>query len=474
MPNLLAYLMLLVWPLVTVWLFRRMPPGRAVVWAIFAGYLLLPPLAEFKLPALPGLNKFSIPVISVWLYCLIARGERVRFIPRHPVGRLLAVGLLLAPMLAAFSNTDPIRIGPGMFLPGQGIKDAMGSVLGQLSVIMSWALARHYLRDDRAVRDLLIALVMGMLVYSFPMLIEVRMSPQVNVWVYGFFQHSFDQMMRQGGFRPIVFLEHGLWVALLTMQSVLAAIILTRSETDDALRRRWRWAAIYLAVVLVLCKTMGALVYLLTLAPLLMLAGPRTITRVAVVLALLSLLYPLLQMMHLIPMRQMVEFAASLSPDRAQSLGFRFFMEEQLLERALERFWFGWGSWGRNLVYDPLTGDSISVTDGRWIIVLGSVGLFGFLCEFGLLCLPIFALARGATSRIAAGTALMLGVNMVDLLPNATLTPMTWLLSGALLGYVEERRRTPHATAGAGAAEPSGESPPAKGPDPLPRPRTLI
>ena len=33
--------------------------------------------------------------------------------------------------------------------------------------------------------------------------------------------------------------------------------------------------------------------------------------------------------------------------------------------------------------------------------------------------------------------ALMLGINMIDLIPNATLTPLTWLLAGAILGYAE-------------------------------------
>ena len=42
----------------------------------------------------------------------------------------------------------------------------------------------------------------------------------------GYFQHSFEQMMRAGGFRPIVFLYHGLWVAFLTATAVLAAFTL--------------------------------------------------------------------------------------------------------------------------------------------------------------------------------------------------------------------------------------------------------
>ncbi len=36
---------------------------------------------------------------------------------------------------------------------------------------------------------------------------------------------------------------------------------------------------------------------------------------------------------------------------------------------------------------------------------------------------------------------LLLGINAVELVPNATLTPITWLLSGALMGYAESLRR---------------------------------
>ena len=36
---------------------------------------------------------------------------------------------------------------------------------------------------------------------------------------------------------------------------------------------------------------------------------------------------------------------------------------------------------------------------------------------------------------------LMLAANAAELVPNATLTPLTWLLSGALMGYAETLRR---------------------------------
>lgn len=44
--------------------------------------------------------------------------------------------------------------------------------------------------------------MLGVLWYTIPMLIELRLSPQMNVWVYGFFQHDFIQTVRYGGSLP--------------------------------------------------------------------------------------------------------------------------------------------------------------------------------------------------------------------------------------------------------------------------------
>ena len=47
---------------------------------------------------------------------------------------------------------------------------------------------------------------------------------------------------------------------------------------------------------------------------------------------------------------------------------------------------------------------------------------------------------------ILGSLALLVGVNMIDLLPNASLTPWTWLLAGALLGRSEELRAAVYRT----------------------------
>ena len=160
---------------------------------------------------------------------------------------------------------------------------------------------------------------------------------------------------------------------------------------------------------------------------------------------MISLTYPLLRTFDLVPTKLIVEGVKSIDRDRAQSLEYRFDNEDILLRRASARPLFGWGRFGRSRVYDADTGKDLSVTDGRWIIDLGQFGLIGFLCEFGLLSICVyraalsFRLARSVEEQLAFATlALIVSINIFDLLPNSGLIPWTWLISGALLGQAEE------------------------------------
>ena len=292
-------------------------------------------------------------------------------------------------------------------------------------------------------RAILVALVLSGLAYSVPMLIEMRLSPQMNVWVYGFFQHDFFQTIRFGGYRPVVFLPHGLWVAFYALMCLAAALVLLRASPPGQLPK-YLLACVYLGLLLILSKSAGPVIYALGLTPLLLLTGRRWQLGMAALLAVLVVAYPLLRGAHLVPLDGIVAVAESFDRDRALSLAFRIGNEEQLLARAMERPWFGWGGYGRNLIHDGITGRTITIADGAWIIILGIYGWLGYIAEFGLLALPLLALGReaflqrgAAFSPYVAGVALILAANMVDLLPNATLIPFTWLMAGGLMGHAQ-------------------------------------
>ena len=453
MPNGIAYLMLLIWPFVCLLLFRTQKLERALIWSILGGYLFLPPLAEFNLPLVPGMDKVSIPNLSVLLILVFGMKERVDLWPSSRLAGLLVIGLVLSAIPTVLTNGDPINFevlenaDPIIFLidqlPGQSVRDIGSVLIAQALTLVPFLLARQFLSSEDGLRELLLAFMVGGLVYSIPSLIEIRFSPQINVWVYGFFQHSFAQTMRAGGFRPIVFLPHGLWLALFMCTALLGAAALARNA-PGADRRKMAAAVVYLVVVLILCKSAAAFVYGLLLLPLVLLAPARWQVRLAALFGAIAIGYPMLRNLGVIPIDAILAQAEAFSPARAQSLGFRFFNENQLLERAAEKPLFGWGGWGRSLIRHAETGEIISIPDGRWIIVFGTFGWLGYVCEFGLLALPLvmmwyFVRLNGdkALSPWVAPLTLILGVTMVDMLLNATLTPLTWLTAGAILGYVE-------------------------------------
>ncbi|UWR23511.1 hypothetical protein [Sulfitobacter sp. S190] len=454
MPNAIAYLALLAWPMVCLVMFRTLRVERALIWSIVGGYLLLPPLAEFNLPLVPALDKVSIPSVAALAILVLATSHKVHLWPEGRVARVLVVGFVLCAVPTVMTNREPIffevlsNADPILFLvdalPGQSIRDIGSVLIAQMLVLVPFLLARQFLSTEEGLRDVLVVLMLAGCAYSVLALIEIRFSPQMNVWTYGFFQHSFAQTIRGGGYRPIVFLPHGLWLALFFCTSMMAAVALAR-VTPKLDRWKALGVALYLFAILILCKSAAAAAYGVLLLPVVLFAPRRWQIALATCFALVAVTYPMLRNLGAIPTEQIVAQIETVNPARAQSLEYRFDNEEQLLGRAAQKPLFGWSGWGRSLIRDAETGQILSIPDGRWIIVFGSFGWLGYLCEFGLLSLPILLLARNAWRRDHAAAlspyigvmALILGITLMDMLLNATLTPVTWLCAGAVLGYAE-------------------------------------
>ena len=442
MPNALAYLTLLVWPVIALVLYQRLSPTRALIWAILGAYMLLPPIATFNLPAVPDFDKFSIANLCALVFTLFVLRERVPVLPQNWIGRGLIAMFVLTPFATTITNPDVIPILTGD-VPSLRMYDSIAYISSQLIALIPFVLARRFLGTAEGMRALVGSLVLAGMIYSVPMVLESRLSPQLNIWVYGFFQHDFSQSMRGGGFRPMVFMPHGLWVAFFALMAAMSALVMLRQSTADG--RHWHlFIWLYLMAVLVLCRSAGPMVYALGLTPLIVIAPRRIQVLVAALLAVLVITYPLLRGAHLVPIYDIVDFAERINPERGDSLRFRTDNEEALLVRAMEKPWFGWGGYGRNLIFDPYDGRILTVPDGGWIIVLGAYGWAGYIAQYGLLVLPLILIGREALlSRSAAfspwgaGIALIYAANLVDLLPNNTLIPFTWLMAGALLGWAE-------------------------------------
>jgi hypothetical protein len=446
--NWIATVALTAWPLVALLLYSCLPVVEATIWTILGGYMLLPDQTMIKFAMIPAFDKISIPNLCAFIGCVsIARRPKFSF----GIPEVLLLMYLIGPVITSELNNDPIYI-KGRVLPGVDSYDGFSALESQFIFILPFFIGRYYLRTFSQNEAILRALVMAGLIYSLPMLFEIRMSPQLSNWIYGYYT-SFATEYRYGGFRPVVFMGNGLIAAFFLMTSMVAAATLWRTES--------RFLPIlpippvgitgYLGFVLVLCKSAGALVYGAALVMLVRFTKSRLQIRVALFFAFLGLAYPILRIEGLFPNKILVDVASSFNQDRADSLEFRFVQEGNLLAHASERFFFGWGRYGRNRVYTEESGKDDSITDGRWIVTMGQFGFVGFVAEFGLLTYSVFRaflafrFAQNVRERIFfSAFALIVAINIIDLLPNASLSPWTWLLTGALLGRAEMLQAIAH------------------------------
>src|ERR1700745_1282631 len=94
-PNLLAYSVLLMWPVVALYLYWRLPVGRATVWTILGGWLLLPVGAEIKFPMVPAIDKVSIPNVAALVGCTAFAGGMPQFFRGFRLVEILILMLIV-------------------------------------------------------------------------------------------------------------------------------------------------------------------------------------------------------------------------------------------------------------------------------------------------------------------------------------------------------------------------------------------
>lgn len=437
MPNLLAYAMLYLWPLIMLGLFKKLSPDRALIWSFLGAFMFLPARVEIDLPLIPTLDKYTIPSLTALVICLTLVKQRIRILPPSTLASIFMIGYVLSPFATLLNNREPFIDGV-VFLPGLSLRDAISASMGYAIVLIPFILGFNLLTTREARHNFLTAYMFAGLVYSIPVLLEIRLAPQFSYWVYGYYTELFGQQIRFGGFRPVVFMGHGLTVAFFMLMTVISTAILLRGS-DSKTRVFYGFAFVYLLLVLIGCKTVGPLLFAALFLPVILFTGLKVKAWTLTFCALLVLIYPVLRSTDVIPTEELVAYAELIQEERAQSLEFRFQNENLLLNHAARKPVFGWGFWDRNRLWDPETGRGLTVTDGYWIIVIGVLGWTGYIFVFGLLTLPLFRLWRQRKTMgrdehyMTYGTALLLAINLLELLPNSLIITMTWLLAGLLL-----------------------------------------
>lgn len=439
-----AQLVMLLWLPTVLYLFRRFPVQRAVVISFIFAWLFLPQRAGFTFIGLPDYERMSATCYSIVLATLIYDVQRFS---------TFKLGWLDLPMLMWCVCPFASSITNGL-----GAYDGFSSSLSQtVAYGVPYFLGRIYLNNLAGLRQLAVGMFISGLIYMPLCLYEVRMSPQLHNMVYGYLGNdSFAQTKRLGGFRPTVFMKHGLSVGMWMMAVTLIAIWLWQA---GVIQKFWgipmSWLVAALLITVVLNKSTGAYLYLVfgliilftakwfrTALPLLLLIGGLSFYYF---LGVTGTFYDGID-------EQIISIAEDVtSPERAASLNYRFYNEEMLSDKAQQQILFGWGGWGRNRVYDENGQELTSATDSLWIISFGKHGLVGLIGVFGASLLPAlsFVWLRYPANywfnpKVAPAAVLVVVITlyMVDCSLNNQPNPVFTLAYGGVAGVVLKGRES--------------------------------
>lgn len=424
--NVVADFALIAWPIGILALFCWSPTHRASAAAFVAGWLFLP-MHGFAVPLFPDYTKMSATCVGVLGGLLVFDSPALRSF-RISVLDMPMVVLCICPLASSLSN-------------GLGIGDGISSVLSQsISFGVPYFIGRLTFRTAEGILDLAYAIFVGGMIYIPFCAFELRMSPQLHTMVYGAHQHSFAQSFRFGGWRPTVFMEHGLMVAAWMATASLCGVCLwCTKELKHIAGIPAGILVVALLITTILCKSTGALLLLAVgIGTFYVSYKLRTIVPLWL-LAAIAPTYAVVRMCGAWDGAEAVSWARSISDERAESLQFRISNEDILLAKALERPVFGWGGWGRSRVFDDY-GKDISVTDGYWIIEYGTHGIVGLVSFMAAMLIPALTVAKRLSSKhpprfLGATYTLVASVLLfsVDCIPNAMLNPIFMLINGALV-----------------------------------------
>ena len=207
---------------VVFYLFVRFPAQRAVIISFVAAWLFLPQ-ASYPIPSLPPYTKISAACYGILLGTLIY--DTPRFTTFKP-------GWLDIPMV--IYCLCPIA---------SQVTNGGSPISPTINQIVTWGLpyflGRLYVGNLEGLRQLAIGIFAGGLAYIPFTLIEGVKGPILHLMIYGV--NAFEdwgQARRLGGWRPVVFMQHGLMVGLWMMTAALIAVWLWQTGTLKKFRGR--------------------------------------------------------------------------------------------------------------------------------------------------------------------------------------------------------------------------------------------
>jgi hypothetical protein len=464
----IAKIALYAWVPFVLLVFAVMTPRRAVIFAYIGGWLFLPMLS-IKLQGIPDLTKITASSFGVLLGAMIFDTRALlKFRPKW--FDLPMLFWCLIPYITSMKQD-------------LGAYDGASGVLAQLGVWgIPYFIGRCYFKDLEAYRELGVAIVVGALIYMPFTWLEMKISPLLHKKIYGFFQHSFEQTKRWGSFRPMVFMQSGLALAMYMTVATVTGVWMWLS---GSVKKIWGMPMGPLMFILfataILCKTMAAIAFLFAaLCALLWIKYLRHTPWVICGLPIIVLVatpptYMYLRGTEKVDREHILQvFSKFTTEERLRSLEVRLEAEDKVTDKALEPMdqgqgnelgsgkshdpWWGWGKWDPDnpketpwriyIHWDKVSVDGIpyivtkdnAPTDGLWIITLGQFGKFGVIALTVTILLPALILWRRVPLRYwhhplvapAAAMSLLLITHMIDNLLNGMVNPIFMIALGGL------------------------------------------
>jgi len=432
----LAPIVLITWTVFSISLFFVTSPRRAVIISVFGGVLLLP-IYTMDFQGFPELDKNKIIAMGIFLGGLLAGSQKEIPLQLKKHDMPMVFWCFVIPMATALSN----RLGVYY-----GLSAIAENFLGW--GIFYWA-GRKYFGTAASMRTLTRAFLFGGLIYIPLIFFEIRMSPRLHRMIYGFFAHEWRQHFRYGGYRPIVFMEHGLMVALFMAACTVIAFWLWRNKSLFQIGRiPMSLFTVTLIAAAILCRSANGWAFL-TIGITLYFSYSRSSSPKIIKLLLLAVpIYIVLRITNTVS-AELVQSIADVffDDERVASLSLRLWQEDLFTVRALERPFFGWGGFGRAWPIDSATGEElIPMVDPLWVILLGWHGFFGLISVFMAVGIGPWGLLKSTreNDEFLIDTVVLCLITvffMLDSLVNAMINPVFILTAGALLSRYLERRQ---------------------------------
>ncbi len=448
------------WPLVVIFLFTRLSPHRAVIASVIAGTLFLPEVQIAKVSdEAPDAYEFVLLILKFTkpnAICFAALLGAILFdlkglLTYRP--RWFDIPIVIYCICPYISNLQA----------GVGNYDSFGMMRDK---VLSWGvpyfLGRVYFTNLNNFRDLAVGIFLGGLVYAPLCLWESVMFPHLHESAYGFFPGPKNEVFRWGGYRPVVFLSHGIMLGMWMTATAVIGFWLWFTGAITELKI-WPFRR---------SISMGMLMLFLGLTTLWVRSTGAIAIGVAAVVGVLQLrlvkLPVILGFLLLVSPVYIYERAsgwkgdnflealkdAGMPPERLGSLWYRLHMENRLVLHYQKRPNFGYGDFKPDAFMAPMlkTNDyPRAVMDSMWIQQLAFYGHYGLASMWLVLLLPVVRFILYHPPRLwfnpalapAAGVALVLIMYMIDNMFNAFANTVFILAAGALASLAGVRLPRP-------------------------------